>query len=149
MDIVINTDLSVEGTMISVDGEKVGENSKIASITFYADAPNKRYEDSGYVSVSVASFDDEGNIKRVNYSQDKKIADRIKPIGIEDDVKETDMIRFLGDEVDQEKKRIADKIIAKSLEDKLACPEMDTLLNRSVESLTDKAIDLGITLADA
>ena len=150
MKFTIDTDLSIAGTSIKMDDENISEKSKVASITFFADAPNKRYSDDGYISVSITSIDDEGNLKRENYSKTKD-AENITPIGIEDSVQfaESDVIRFLGDAIDAEKTTLVDSIIEKCIEDKVACPEKDILLNRTMASLKDKAIDLGISVEDA
>ena len=151
MKFIIDTDLTTEGTTVSVDGKNISDSRKVASISFFADAPNKKYNDDGYMSLSVSSFDDEGNIKNERYGHDKDVNDNIKPIGISDNVsfEQSDVVRFLGDEVDAEMTKLVDAIIAHSTDNKLACPEKDTLLNRSLESLRDKAADLGLTFDEA
>ena len=151
MEFIINTDLSIEKTTILVDGENVSKSGKVASISFFADAPNKKYNEDGYVSVSVTSFDDEGNMKRQSFSKRPEMAENIKPIGLQDNVEftENDVIRFLSDEVEVEKKTLVDSIITKCIEDKLACPNSDILLNRSIDSLRDKVEDLGISSEDS
>jgi len=147
----ILTDLTTEGTTVMIDGKNVGDKRKVASISFFADAPNKKYSDDGYMSLSVMSFDDEGNIKQERYGHDKDINENIKPIGISDNVtfEQSDVVRFLGDAIDAEKVKLVDSILKLSAEKKLVCPERDTLLNRSIESLRDKAADLGLTSAEA
>ena len=151
MKFIIDTDLTTEGTTVMIDGKNVADERKVASISFYADAPNKKYSDDGYMSLSIMSFDEEGNIKSERFGRSEDINENIKPIGISDEVNfgQSDVIRFLGDAVDQEKSKLADSIIAASAEKKIACPTKDTLLNRSIDSLRDKANDLGIASDDA
>ena len=151
MKFIIDTDLTTEGTTVSIDGKSISDDRKVASISFFADAPNKKYSDDGYMSLSVMSFDDEGNIKQERYGHDKDINENIKPIGISDNVtfEQSDVVRFLGDAIDAEKMKLVDSILKLSAEKKLVCPEKDALLNRSIESLRDKAADLGLTSADA
>jgi len=151
MDFIIKTDLTTEGTEIQMDGKSMADNEKISSITFYADAPNKKYEDDGWISLSIQTFDEEGNVKRTNYGKDKKINENIKPLGLMDDATytKTDVIRFLGDELDTDLVTLVDSIISESEKQKIACPKRDVLLNRSISSLKDKATDLGITSEDA
>ena len=151
MKFLIDTDLTTEGTIVSIDGKNVSDKRSVASISFFADAPNKKYNDDGYMSLSIMSFDKEGNIKQERYGHDKDINDNIKPIGIQDGVtfNESDVVRFLGDEIDQEKIKLVESIIQDSTDKKLACPDKNALLNRSVESLRDKAIDLGLSIDES
>lgn len=151
MKFIIDTDLTTEGTTVSIDGKSISDERKVASISFFADAPNKKYNDDGYMSLSVMSFDEEGNIKQERYGHDKDINENIKPIGISDNVtfEQSDVVRFLGDAIDAEKMKLVDSILKLSAEKKLVCPEKDTLLNRSIESLRDKAADLGLTSVEA
>jgi len=151
MKFVIDTDLTTEGTTVMIDGKNVSDKRNVASISFFADAPNKKYNDDGYMSLSVMSFDKDGNVKQERYGHDKDINENIKPIGLSDEVtfEQSDVVRFLGDAIDAEKTKLVDSIIKLSAEKKLVCPEKDSLLNRSVESLRDKATDLGLTSDEA
>jgi len=151
MKFVIDTDLTTEGTTVMIDGKNISDERSVASITFYADAPNKKYSDDGYMSLSVMSFDSDGNVKQERYGHDKDINENIKPIGMSDDVTftQSDVVRFLGDEIDAEKMKLVDGILKLSAEKKLICPEKDALLNRSIDSLRDKAADLGFTIDEA
>ena len=151
MKFVIDTDLTAEGTSVSMDGDKINESRKVASVSFFADAPNKKYNDDGYISLSVTSFDDEGVMKRESFSKRPEQAENIKPIGLQDDVKfdESDVIRFIGSTVDQEKKVLVDKIIEHCGTNKIACQDSEVLLNRTTDSLKDKATDLGISFDEA
>lgn len=147
MKFIIDTDLTNEGTSISIDGKRLNDERKIASISFMADAPNKKYEEDGYMSLSIVSFDDDGNVKRENFGRNTSMSENIKPLGLSDDISfnKDDVIRFLGDEIDAEKVRLVDSILQLSAEKKMACPDKNTLLNRSIDSLRDKAFDLGFT----
>jgi hypothetical protein len=151
MKFIIDTDLTTEGTLISIDGKNVSDERNVSSITFYADAPNKKYEDDGYISLSISSFDKDGNIKNERYGVDKAANENIKPIGISDNVayEATDVIRYLGDKVESEKIKLVDEILKLSAEKKLACPDKNVLLNRSIDSLKYKATDLGFTSDDS
>jgi len=147
MKITIDTDLTVSGTTVTMDGEKLSDSRKVASLTFFADAPNKRYEEDGYIAFNVTSFDDEGTMKRESFTKRPDMVENIKPIGIQDDIKfaDADVIRYLGDEVDQEKKQLVDNIIKHCSDKEIACPTTDILLNRTLDSLNDKANDLGLS----
>ncbi len=151
MKFVIDTDLSTEGTMITIDGEKLSDTKKVASLAFYADAPNTKYNDDGYVALNVTSFDDEGNVKRESFSKRPEMAENVKPMGLQDNVEfeQSDVVRFLGDQENAEKFRLVDQIISYSISKKIACPSKDILITRSIESLQDKANDLGISSEDA
>jgi len=151
MKFLIDTDLTTEGTKISVDGKNVADERKVASVSFFADAPNKKYQEDGYISLSVTSFDDEGNMKRESFSKRAEEAQNIVPMGLQDEIKfdKDDVIRFIGDSIDTEKKTLVDSIIEHCSTNKIACPDSEILLNRSTDSLRDKANDLGIASADA
>jgi len=151
MKFIIDTDLSVEGTSISMDGEKLSDSRKIANLAFFAEAPNKKYNDDGYIAINVTSFDDEGVMKRESFSKRPEMAENIKPIGLQDGVEfaESDVIRFLGDEIEQEKKQLVDSIIKHCSEKEIACPNSEVLLNRSLDSIKDKATDLGLSSVES
>lgn len=144
----IETDLTVAGTKLIVDGKD--SDKKLASISFFADAPNKKYSESGYISLNTVSFDDEGNVKRESFSKSENVKD-IKPIGMTDEVvlATDDFTRYLGDEMEVGKTKLVKAIEDHCKENDIACPETDVLLSRSVESLSDKALDLGISIDNA
>jgi hypothetical protein len=151
MKVLIETDLTTVGTTVTIDGVKLSDDKKIASISFYADAPNKRYESDGYVSFNVTSFDNDGVVKSERYCVNKEMSTNVKPLGLQDNVvyNLSDFTRFLGSEVDVEKKHLIDSIIDHCSKNKVTCPSVDALLNRTVQSLQDKVADLGISSESA
>jgi len=152
MKFTIETDLTNEGTIITVDGKKLNDSTKLSAISFMAEAPNKRYgEDDGWISLSIQSFDEEGNVKRENYGKDKTINENIKPLGLMEDseMDQKDMIRYFGEPIKTDKQLLVDSIIEYCASKKIAHPTTEILLDRSMESLLDKATDLGIPSEDA
>ena len=148
MKFTIETDLTNEGTIITVDGQKLNDSMKLSAISFMAEAPNKRYgEDDGWISLSIQSFDEEGNVKRENYGKDKTINENVKPLGLMEDseMDQKDMIRYFGDPIKTEKEVLVDSIIQYCVDNKMSHPATEILLERSVDSLQDKLADLGIT----
>ena len=143
MKFIIDTDLNDVNLMI--DGSQPEE--KIFSISLFADAPNKKYEDSGYIGLNVTTFDNDGNVKRTAYSMRKDLAENYKPLGVED-LKQNDIIRYIGSEINLEKKKLVDSIIQYCVKNNIKCPSEDTLLSRTSESLHDKLTDLGVTIDD-
>ena len=146
MKFTIDTDLTVAGTKMLMDGNSIEDN--IASISFMADAPNKKYDDSGYIGLNITTFDSDGNIKRTAYSLRKDVAENYKPIGVED-WKKDDVIRYIGSEIDMEKKSLVDSIIKHCAENNIKCPAEDVLLARTTDSLKDKLTDLGVSIDNA
>jgi len=143
----IESDLTVAGTKILKDGFGWTEDEKIASIAFFADAPNKKYNEDGHVSMSVTTFDAEGNVKRQHFSKNPEMTENCKPIGMEDEsnFKIDDFVHFLGTELIDERIELVDSIINYCTEKNIPCVERDVLSKRSLDSLRDKSDDLGIS----
>lgn len=146
MKFVIDTDLSIGNTFVSIDGVKLSDNCKVASMSFMADAPNTKYNDDGYVSFTVTSFDAEGNVKRENYSKRPELTENIKPIGINDELKLEDFISFVGEDTSSnDKVKLVDAIVAFCKTNNIPVADSEQLLSRSIDSLKDKASDLGLS----
>lgn len=146
-DIVISTNGTIEGTKLSVDGKDLTKKHKVVSIDMYASAPFKgKYSGETYqggVGVSFTHVDDEGKMKRETYGK----SDTNYTNGVGQKMKSEDqVIRYLSQSADTSVSELADKIIAHCEKEKISCPDKDTLLARTEDSLKDKASDLGIKL---
>ena len=136
--IQISTDETLTGTSLIVDGKEVTKDEKVVGIFLQVCAPftNKLSTEpcKGNVSVSYTT-EDSGKITKHDYGV----------IGPE--MKEEDsVIRYIGVGVDKSIQDLVDKIISYCAEKKIICPDKEALLSRSIVSLTDKALDLGIKL---
>ena len=155
MKFVIETDLTNAGTKISCDGTDMCAEKKVTDISFNAYAANTKYNESGYSYVSINSFDEAWNRKREHYTNEGPASDTYKPIGMSDEVILTlsDMIGFLGNEIvldnDAKKVILVDSIIEHCTIKKILCTDKEQLMTRSIDSLQDKATDLGISSVDA
>lgn len=148
-DISITTDGTIKGTKLSVDGKDVTKKEKVVSISMYASAPYKsRYSGEtiqGYAQVSYETMADGGKVERKSYGT----SDTQFMVGIGQKIKSNDsVIRFVGAETDAEVSDLVDRIVSHCEEAKIPCPTKDALLSRTVESLKDKAEDLGIKMED-
>jgi len=144
--IQITTDGTLTGTKLVVDGKEVTKDEKVVGISLYACAPyTSKYSTEPYkgsVSVSYAT-EDSGKISRHEYGTTEAGYDG----GVGPQMKEEDsVIRYIGAAVDKSLQDLVDKIVSHCGEKNLVCPDKEALLSRSLESLTDKAMDLGITL---
>jgi hypothetical protein len=145
----IVTDGTVKNTKLTVDGKDVTKKEKVVSIDMYAYAPYKSSYSGesipGSVSVSYSVAQDDGTIMRKAIHSGNDRSDT----GIGQKIKSKDMvIRFMGEEADVEVSDLVDKIVAHCEEKKISCPDREILLARSLDSLKDKAEDLGIDLDD-
>lgn len=148
-DITITTDGTLEGTKLSVDGKEVTKKEKVVSIDMYASASWKgKYSGENYpggAAVSYTTVDDDGKKQVKTFGQtDTKFS---QPIGQKMKTEDS-VIRYLGETADANVTTLADKIISHCDENKISCPDRDALLCRTISSLTDKAIDLGITIEE-
>jgi len=153
MEIVINTDLSISGTKLTIDGKEVNKKTNVVGITMYARSPIKDDEyDDGYIEVAVTSVDSEGVTETKTYRKNeyngKKVPMGVKIKDFMENFDNKNVIRYLGKNVDTKVVEIADKISNHCKENKIVCPDKDVLYNRSLASLKDKADDLGIKLKD-
>ena len=145
----IQSDLSITGTKLIVDGKERTKDEKIVGVSFYASSPVKDSEyDSGWVDLSVITVDTNGNVVTESFRKSEYMSKKI-PMGqtIQDYLTKQgidSVVRYLGHEVDKEKESIVDKIITTSKEKNLLCPDKEVLFNRTIDSLKDKAIDIGI-----
>ena len=154
----IATDLTTAGTKLTVDGKEITKSGKVVSISFYASAPSKgdSCDCNGWIDLSITSLDEDGNVKRETYSKDSYMAKK-HPLGkviksLNDHMSEItsdDIVRYLGQDTDEELKRVVAAIMDHCKDNDIKCPDYDALLNRSLESLNDKAEDLGITFEDS
>lgn len=143
----ITTDGTITGTKLVVDGKEVTKDEKVVSISMYSVAPYKsKYSGDaiqGYTSCSYEVANDNGTIERKSWGS----SDTEFSAGIGTKVDSTDkVIRFIGHESDKEISDLVDKIIAHCETNKIKSADKEILLSRSVESLKDKAEDLGIVL---
>lgn len=146
-DINIKTDGTITGTVLMVDGKEVTKDENIVGIYLSACAPYKsQYSDTPYkgnVSVGYTAVDSDGKMSRHEYGTcDTEYKGAVGP-----EMKEEDsVIRYIGSPVDKALSELVDKITTHCSEKKIVCPAKETLYTRSLVSLTDKAIDLGIKL---
>ena len=145
----IHSDLNITGTKLIIDGKERTKDEKIVGVSFYASSPVKDSEyDSGWVDLSVITVDTNGNVVTESFRKSEYMSKKI-PMGqtIQDYLTKQgidSVVRYLGHEVDKEKESIVDKIITTSKEKNLLCPDKEVLFNRTIDSLKDKAIDIGI-----
>lgn len=148
-DISIQTDGTITGTKLIVDGKDVTKKEKVISISMYASAPYKsKYSGEaiqGYASCSYEVANDNGTIERKSYGT----TETAFSAGIGTKVSNSDaIIRFVGQETDKELSDLVDRIISHCEGAKVQCPAREVLLSRSMDSLKDKALDLGIKIED-
>jgi len=149
----IESDLSITGTKLSIDGKDITKKEKVVSISMYASSPTKDSEyDSGWVDLSVTTVDDNGNVETKTYRKSEYMANKQamgQPMKDFIDSKGLDeVVRFIGRPADKVKEEIVDKMIQHAKDSKIPCPDKESLLNRTIDSLTDKATDMGVTLED-
>lgn len=145
--IIITTDGTIQGTNLKVDGTDETAANKIVSISMYASAPYKsKYSGEnipGYVSCTYEYATDKNTVERKSIGS----SETTYKGGIGEKMESSDaVIRFVGKEVDVEINTLVDKIIEETTKKKLPCPSKEVLLSRTLNSLKDKAADLGIKL---
>ena len=148
-DISIQTDGTITGTKLIVDGKDVTKKEKVISISMYASAPYKsKYSGEaiqGYASCSYEVANDNGTIERKSYGT----TETAFSAGIGAKVASSDaIVRFIGHEADKELTDLVDRIVGHCETAKVQCPTREVLLSRSLGSLKDKALDLGIKIED-
>jgi len=146
-DINLKTDGTITGTVLTVDGKEVTKDENIVDIFLHACAPYKsQYSDTPYkgnVTVSYTAVDSEGKMSKHEFGT----CDGEYTGGVGPQMKEEDsVVRYIGSPVDKVLSELVDKITTHCSEKKIACPSKETLYTRSLVSLTDKAIDLGLTI---
>lgn len=151
--IVIETDLTTEGTKISVDGVVVTDVENVVSVSLYGRSalknPGEYDSKKGYISVDYSSINSEGVVERKSFETNEWTGDR-KALGkIEDSVTDEQVVRYIGKNVDSDIKKMADKIVQYYADNDLKGPNTTELYDRSAESLKDKIVDLGIDFNDA
>jgi hypothetical protein len=144
-EITISTNGTVEATKLIVDGKEVTKKEKVVSINLYASAPYKSSYDNetypGNVMVSYTVAKEDGTVERKAIYNEKDSSAG----GIGTKIESSDqVIQFMGNLADQATVSIVDKIISHCTEKEIVCPDREVLLSRSIESLTDKASDLGL-----
>lgn len=147
--IVINTDGTVENTKLVLDGKDITDSEKVTAINLHCYAPfMSKYGNGlidGDVFLSYEVVKDDGTFERKQIGK----CDTDYKGGIGSKVENSDsVIRHIGHSVDQKIEDIVSKITAKYVADGKQAPSRDSLINRSYDSLRDKAIDLGIELTD-
>lgn len=148
-EILIKTNGTVEGTILTVDGKEVSKKEKIIGIDFMAMAPyTSQYSGdsiAGYVSVNYDKANEDGTIERKALVSGKDNSST----GIGQKIKSTDqVIRYIDQEADAEITDLITRIIDHAKEANIKIPPKENLLNRSIQSLKDKCEDYGIKLDD-
>jgi len=148
-DITVKTNGTITGTSLMVDGKDVTKKEKVVSISLYASAPYKsKYSGEvmqGYASCGYEVVGEDGKIERKSYGT----TETAFSAGIGQKIKSEDsVIRFIGYDVDKEVSDLVDRIVNHCETAKVQCPTREVLLSRSVQSLKDKASDLGVKLED-
>ena len=147
----IESDLTISGTKLSMDSKERTKKEKVIGISLYASSPVKGDEyDSGFVSLSVTTVNEDGTVETQDYRKSEYMSKKI-PMGqtIKDFIDKNGndkIVRFIGHDVDTSKEEIVDKIIQHATDNDISCPDKETLFNRTVDSLKDKAEDMGITI---
>jgi len=158
--IVIETDLTLEGTKLSVDGKDITTEESVVRIGLNACSPYKSemmgdtYKGNIYVDYTLVS--NSGILENHSYGgfgdhykgeigkpeMEEMMSDSLK-------IKTADqVIRFVGKSIPVEKEKLVNKIVKYCEDNKIVCPSKDVLSIRSEESLKDKIQDLCIKLED-
>lgn len=145
--VIIETDGTIAGTILKVDGKDVTKNNKVVSISMFASAPYKGSMSGevyrGNSSVSYEVIDEKGVVERKSIGSDNTEYTK----GIGQKIKQNDQVtQYLGNAVEAELTKIIDGIIKYCTDNKIDCPTREILESRSKVSLMDKATDLGIKL---
>lgn len=148
-EITISTDGTITGTKLMVDGKDVTKKERVVGIEVYARAPYKSSYSGdtikGMAAVSYETVTDDGKVERKSYGTTETAFGS----GIGQKIKNEDsVVRFIGAEVDKKVSDLVDSIVSHCEETKTKCPDRETLLSRSLDSLKDKAQDLGISVED-
>lgn len=141
----IETDGTITGTKLSVDGKEVTKKEKVVSISMYASAPFKsKFSGEVIPGQAVVSYEivgEDSKIERKTYGT----TETAFSAGIGQKIQSEDsVIRFIGVEIDKEVSDLVDRIINHCKEANIQCPTREILLSRSVASLKDKVEDLGL-----
>ena len=143
----ISSDLSITNTKITMDGKDLTKKGNVVGISMYASSPSKDDSDyAGYVDLSITTVDDNGTVEEKSYRKSEYMSKKL-PMGkvLKDFITtKDDVVRYIGSDVNTDIKKLADSIIEHCKEKELKCPDQDVLYNRTVQSLTDKATDLGL-----
>lgn len=156
-DIVIKTNGTVEGTSLVADGVDITQTCCCTSINMSVVGPYKSQFDGtrrpGYVMCSYEMCNESGILERKSImSTEGGDEEGIGASSMEEDDsvgKPSRTIRYIGKQVDVETATLVDKIIAHCDAAKLNHPTREVLISRSLQSLKDKAEDLGIKLEDS
>ena len=141
--VIIQTDGTIENTKLKVDGSDITKDEKVISIFFHCSSPYvSKYGEGvipGNVGISYEVVKDDCTFERkiigmndTNYKE-----------GVGKKVSNSDsVVRHIGHNVDIKVSDLVDKIL--KVDDSIS---YDKLINRTYESLKDKAEDLGITIS--
>ena len=148
-DIVIKTDGTIENTKLMVDGKEITKDEKVTSIFFHCSSPFMSKYGNGLIpgdaGVTYEVVKDDGTFERKTVGK----CDTDYRGGIGKKVANSDsVVRHIGHSIDQKIENLVDKIITIGKEKGITVPTRDSLINRTLESLQDKAEDLGIELKD-
>ena len=136
--ISLTSDGTIENTILKVDGEKVTDKYKIASLQFIAESPIPGWEDSGYLHCGYRYAEankDASGYKLVNANIFGDMGDtEVKSIGQKDSI---DAFGFGIGQLDPEKEKIIDQILYIT-----PLRERNELRKRTNDSLNDTLLDI-------
>jgi len=146
----IESDLTLKNTKLVLDGKEVTKKNKVVGISFFASSPLKDEENTGWVDLSITTVDETGTVETKSYRKSEYFKNKV-PMGqtVKDMVEKAGVdgvIRYIGHEADEEIKGLADKIAAHCKDKEFKCPDVEVLYARTLESLKDKAEDIGLDL---
>lgn len=139
----IATNLSIEGTTVTIDGKNLTDSGNVISIYFHASSPAKDSEyDTGYIYLDVTTQDENGNIETKSYRKKSSYDNKKVPLGktMNDVYGGSKVEDFIG-VVSKNKTEIIDKIVSKA-EAKGIKVDKEVLKLRSIDSLQDKLNDM-------
>jgi hypothetical protein len=143
-DIVFKTNGTPESTVLTVDGKEITKDEKVISINCSAYAPyvsqmsGNTIPGSVYVGYGIVK---DGVVESRSVSNlDKDSC----PNGVGQITSSDSVIRFIGQQIDNTISNLVDSILAKAKEQNVTLPTKEVLVARTIDSLKDKAADLGI-----
>lgn len=178
--ISIETDSTISGTKLIVDGKEVTKDNEVVRISLWAHAPyispydkskiegnvsvnydvwnedKKTIESCSYNSSSASYVHGIGNEKKKEGEGSGEYKDNVNAVKLQtiDPMKPTiikdkdQVVRFIGKPVDQTIETVVNKIIDHCDKNKVVHASKEVLLSRTIESLVDKANDIGLKLED-
>lgn len=145
-EINIKTNGSLPETVLTIDGKDVTADSQVVDISLNARAPFvSKYSGETITGNMACSYTVVKDGKLETFAVGTTDTAFSGQIGTK--IKEEDSVTmFIGRKIDSVKEDLIDKIIKFSSDNKLSCPDKSTLSGRDINSLYDKAEDLGIQI---